>query len=87
MQTYLAEPLSLEAELLRLLFELDLDCDLSADFDFFFVFCFRLLACEAVGDDAGTADFGFSNPSLPAVSENGRVPPAHFPPRLKNKMR
>lgn len=80
--TYLADPLSLDCELLRLLFELDLDCDLSADLDFFFFFFRRLLACDAVGDEAGIDDFGFSKPSFPEVSENCRPCPAHFAPRL-----
>lgn len=81
--THLADPLSLDWELDRLLFELERDCDLSADFDFFFFR--RLLACDAVGEDAGIDDFGFSKPSFPAVSENGRPWPDHLAPRLKTQ--
>ena len=85
LDTYLADPLSLEEELLRLL--RDDDRDWSTDFDFFFRCRFSLdCEVECVGEEAGIEEvFGFSNPSLLDESVYGgrAVPPVHFPPWLK----
>ena len=85
--TNLAEQLSLDDELLRLL--PDDDRDLSTDFDFFFFLSCFSLDCDVewVGEEAGMDDdvLGFSKPSLLELSVGYilGVPGVHLAPRLK----